>query len=66
MYKTIQVHSPVKNIVKDLKAELNFKSESEVIAYLASIREIYQDKITLNQHQEAMKKTQDIINQQSL
>lgn len=66
MYKTVQLHGPVKNIVRDLKIKFNFKSESEAIAYLAAIRTIYEDKITLNQHEEALKMVQDILNQQTI
>lgn len=66
MRKMMQVYSPVKTIVQNLKQELEFKNESEVIAYLYSIRDIYKDKITLVQHQDALKKVENILNQQTL
>lgn len=65
-YKPMQVYSGVKVVVQDLKKELKFKNESEVIAYLAALREIYQDRITLTQHNEAIARRDQIINQSTL
>lgn len=65
-YKPMQVYTPVKNIVVDLKKELNFRNESEVIAYLFAIREQYKEKITLIQHQDAIKRVEEILNQVSI
>lgn len=66
MRKQMQVYSPVKNIVQDIKKELDLRNESEVIVYLAAIRTIFKDRITLNQHQEAIKIVEDTLNQQTM
>ena len=62
----MQVYSGVKTIVQQLKKELGLKNESEVVAYLAAIREQYHDKITYVQHNEALKRKDEIINQSSM
>lgn len=64
--KMIQVYAPTKREVENIKKELNFKNESQVITYLVAIREIYKDKITLVQHQEALKMVEKKLNQQTL
>lgn len=64
--KPMQVYTGVKAIVQDLKKELDFKNESEVVAYLAAIRELYRNEITLVKHQTAIKRRDEIINQTSL
>lgn len=66
MYKQMQVYTGVKTLVQDIKKERKLKNESEVIAYLAAIREIYKDKISLTQHEEALERMKEIINQGSL
>ncbi|SFF49339.1 hypothetical protein SAMN04487969_1555 [Paenibacillus algorifonticola] len=65
-YKMMQVYTGVKTVVQDLKKELELKSESETVAYLAAIRELHKDKLTHVQHQEAIKRMHEIINQSSM
>ena len=66
MYKQMQVYTGVKTIIQELKKELDFKNESEVVAYLAALREQQKEKITLVQHQAAITRSHEIINQASL
>jgi hypothetical protein len=66
MYKQMQVYSGVKSTIQELKKELEFKNESEVVAYLAALREIQKNDITLVQHQKAIARRDEIINQSSL
>lgn len=65
-YKQMQVFNGVKAAVQDLKAELKLRNESQVIAYLVALREGQRDKITLTQHQAALERADDIINQGTL
>ncbi|MNJ78498.1 hypothetical protein D3C77_762670 [compost metagenome] len=65
-YKQMQVYTPIKNIVQNLKTELDFKNESEVIAYLYAIYKYRYKAITLEEHKQALKEKDDILNQQQL
>lgn len=64
--KQMQVYNGVKTVIQDLKKELDFKNESEVLAYLYAVRDIYKDKITFTQHKEALAKADEIIYQQTI
>lgn len=66
MKRQMQVYAGSKRAVEDVKKELNLKNESEAIAYLYAIREIYKDKITFTQHNEAMEKVKELHNQQTM
>ncbi|OMD76587.1 hypothetical protein [Paenibacillus odorifer] len=66
MYKMIQVYTPVKNIVKDLKKDLELKNESEVIAYLYQFYQSRRKSLTLDEHREIKDEIEKIINQSSL
>lgn len=66
MRKQMQVYAQAKALVEEVKKELGLKNESEAIAYLYMIRDIYKDKITFVQHQEAMRRVEEIHNQQIL
>ncbi|MND45544.1 hypothetical protein D3C76_316330 [compost metagenome] len=64
MRKQMQVYSPIKNIVQELKKELNLKNESEVIAYLYCIYK--QNKksrktITLEEHKQTLEEIENIL-----
>lgn len=65
-YKQVQVHTPVKRKLEEAKKELNLKSESETIAYLAILREMYREKITLVQHQEIQKRVDETLSQATI
>jgi len=65
-YKQMQVYSSVKAIVQDYKKKLKLKNESEVIAYLSAIYDKHRPKLTIDEHEEALQKTKEIINQASL
>ncbi|PAF30768.1 hypothetical protein CHI14_15895 [Paenibacillus sp. 7516] len=62
----MQVYSSVKTIVQDLKKDLEFSNESEVIAYLYAIYKDRYKTITLEEHRNALKTTEEIINQSSI
>jgi hypothetical protein len=62
----MQVYSSVKTIVQDLKKELKFSNESEVIAYMYAIYKGRYKEITLEEHRNALKTTEEIINQSSI
>ncbi|RJG23294.1 hypothetical protein [Paenibacillus thiaminolyticus] len=66
MRKQMQVYSSVKNIVQDLKSELELKNESEVIAYLYCIYKQRYKSITLDEHKKATAEMKNIINQSTL
>lgn len=59
----VQVYKPVKNILKDLKNALKVKNESEVIAYLYGIYEEKYPKLTVIEHEKALKKVEEIHSQ---
>jgi hypothetical protein len=63
--KTLQVLNSVKQIVQGIKKERGFKNESEVIAYLYALYEAQKPKITLQQHEDALKRKDEILNQLS-
>ncbi|MEK3837940.1 hypothetical protein [Paenibacillus sp. FSL R7-0128] len=65
-FKSMQVYTPIKNIVKDLKAELELKNESEVIAYLYKFYANRSKSLTLAEHKEIKEEIDKIINQASL
>ncbi len=60
------VSKAVKDILKDLKTSLKVSNESEVIAYLYAIYENHYAKITLPEHEKALKRVEDIHNQQTI
>lgn len=64
--KQMQVYSSVKTIVQDLKRDLELSNESEVIAYLYSIYKGRYKTITLEEHKQALKSTEEIISQSSI
>lgn len=66
--KTLQVIKPVHTIIQDVKAARSLKSDSEAIAYLYAVYEglLKQDRITLKQHEEALERKNEILNQATL
>lgn len=62
----MQVYSSVKTIVQDLKKDLELSNESEVIAYLYAIYNSRRKTLTLDEHRNALKTTEEIINQSSI
>lgn len=62
----MQVYSSVKTIVQDLKKDLELSNESEVIAYLYAIYNSRRKTITFDEHRNALKTTEEIINQSSI
>jgi flagellin-specific chaperone FliS len=56
----------ISNILKDLKKTLKVKNESEVIGYLYAIYENHYPRITMPEHEKAMKRVEDIHNQQTI
>ena len=63
---TTNVQKSVKQILHDLKDKLGVKNESEVIAYLYAIYEDRYPKITLIEHDQAMKRVEEIHSQGTL
>lgn len=66
MRKPMQVHTNVKNIVQDLKKDLELKSESEVIAYLYEFYQLRHKSLTLDEHKQIKSSIENLINQASL
>lgn len=64
--KTLQVYNSVREIVSDVKKRRGLKNDSEAIAYLYALYEDQADRITLNQHERALQRKDEIINQQTL
>ncbi|MNW41489.1 hypothetical protein D3C74_186270 [compost metagenome] len=62
----MQVYSPIKSIVQDLKKEIELKNESEVIAYLYCIYKQNKNNLKLEDHKKALKEVEVIINQTQL
>lgn len=63
--KQMQVYLPVKRIVEDLKKKIGLKNESQVIAYLYALYDDRLEKITLIEHEKALKRITEIHNQNS-
>jgi flagellin-specific chaperone FliS len=63
---TTNVTRSVKNILKDLKSTLKVSNESEVIAYLYAIYEERYPKLTLIEHENALRRMKEIVNQSEL
>lgn len=66
MYKSMQVYTPIKTIMQDLKKNLELKNESEVIAYLYCTYQRQYKSITLEQHKQTLKDIKEILNQETL
>jgi flagellin-specific chaperone FliS len=64
--KSVKVNKDIKNILQSLKVKLNLSNESEIIAYLYAIYENHYPRITLPEHEKAMKRVEDIHNQLSI
>lgn len=66
MRKTTKVTTGVKARLEDLKKHLNVKTESEVIAYLASVYDLKFEKLTVPEHQRCLESMNDLQNQKTL
>ncbi|MNO48613.1 hypothetical protein D3C76_389510 [compost metagenome] len=61
--KQMQVLSPIKNIVQDLKKHLELKSEGDVIAYLYAFYSHRSRTLTLEEHKQILQEIEEINNQ---
>ncbi|MDB5055228.1 MAG: hypothetical protein JWM44_3278 [Bacilli bacterium] len=64
--KTIKADHSIKVVLEDLKKSLKFSKESEVIGYLYAIYENHYPKITLPEHDKALRRMKDLHNQMSI
>ncbi|MDQ8735807.1 hypothetical protein [Paenibacillus sp. LHD-38] len=64
MRKTVHVESNVKVSLDDFASGNGFKKGSDAIAYLLAFQELYADKITHKQHLEALRRAEEMNNQQ--
>jgi hypothetical protein len=59
---TVQVYPAVKHQIKDLKEYLNL-NESETVAYLLSLHNLFNEKITKVQHDKLIDESKEMHNQ---
>lgn len=62
----VKVSKSIKSTLKDLKSTLKVKNESEVIGYLYAIYEGHYPKVTMPEHENALKRMRDLHDQASL
>ncbi|OBZ15203.1 hypothetical protein A8L34_29535 [Bacillus sp. FJAT-27264] len=65
-FKSMQVYTPIKNVVKDFKKEMELSNESEVIAYLYQFYLNRKKSLSLEEHREIKEGIEKIINQASM
>lgn len=63
MRKQMQVYTPIKNIVQDLKSSLQLSNESEVIAYLYALYEMQYPNLKVHEDLKARERIKEILNQ---
>lgn len=61
--KSIMTNQAISQTLKDLKASLKLKNESEVIGYLYGIYENHYPRITLPEHEKALQRMKELQNQ---
>lgn len=66
MRKTVHVEANVKTALDDFAKGQGFKKASDAVAYLLAAQEMFADKITLKQHQEALRRAEELNAQQSM
>ncbi|MDQ8738155.1 hypothetical protein [Paenibacillus sp. LHD-38] len=64
MWKTVHVEANVKTELDDFAKGQEFKKASDVIAYLLAMQEMFADKITHKQHQESLRRAEELNAQQ--
>lgn len=62
----MQVYQPVHNVIGDLKKSLGMSNVSEVILYLYAVYDGHYPKLTMPEHQEALRKVKDLLDQETL
>ena len=60
MRKTVNLNPMVKSRIEELKVYLGLKTESEVIAYLASVYDYAYENLSLKQHNECLQKSKEM------